>query len=305
MTSGASAQAAHWPPIAVVIATKGDRAGAASAAASILESSSPVELCIVDQSEGSGPEFCALEADERVHIVEAPPNGLAAARNLGVRGTRAPLIAFTDDDCRAEPGWLKAIVAAFEWDQRVGVVFGTVRAAPYDRALGFIPAYEVRGPHVVMGLLSQSAVNGIGACMAIRRSTFEVSHGFDERLGTGTSLRAGEDCDIVNRCLLAGFWVREVPDAVVTHFGFRPWRDGPIVIQGYMVGLGAAYAKMLRLGGMLAILPTLSLAWRWLARGPVVDLNHRPPRLMRLRAFLGGACMGWRLPLDRATGHFG
>ena len=40
--------------------------------------------------------------------------GPASARNQGWRGARAPLIAFTDDDCVASPGWLEAGLAALK-----------------------------------------------------------------------------------------------------------------------------------------------------------------------------------------------
>jgi hypothetical protein len=140
--------------------------------------------------------------------------------------------------------------------------------------------------------------------MAVRRAAFERLHGFDERLGAGTPVGSGEDLDIAMRSLLAGYSVHETPAAAVTHLGFRAWPEAPPAIEGYMRGLGATYAKMVRLGGVEAVVPVLALAWRWLARGPVVDLNHRPPRLDRLRAFLGGARWAWGMGLHSSTGWF-
>ncbi|HEY2249863.1 MAG TPA: glycosyltransferase, partial [Planctomycetaceae bacterium] len=46
--------------------------------------------------------------------VPGPTHGPAAARNLGWRAARAPIVAFTDDDCVPEPGWLEAGVATIE-----------------------------------------------------------------------------------------------------------------------------------------------------------------------------------------------
>lgn len=40
--------------------------------------------------------------------------GAAAKRNLGWSQARAPLIAFTDDDCRPAPGWARALLASHE-----------------------------------------------------------------------------------------------------------------------------------------------------------------------------------------------
>jgi GT2 family glycosyltransferase len=248
------------------------------------------------------PEAPVIDELDRVRVVKTSPHGLAAARNLGVSLTRAPIVAFTDDDCEVEPGWLEAIAGPFANDQRIGIVFGTVRAGKYDRSAGFIQAYEIARPRVARGVASQWRINGIAGCMAVRRSTFDAIHGFDEQFGAGARLRAAEDTDLVSRALAAGHWVAETPAAVVTHFGFRAWSDARRVIEGYMFGLGAMHAKMLRLRRRAAIRPIADLAWRWLAGGPVVDLNHRPPRLMRLAAFLRGAFCAWGMSLDSTTG---
>jgi len=50
-----------------------------------------------------------------VRVVEAPSRVSAAAkRNLAWPAARAPLVAFTDDDCRPDAGWAAALVAAAE-----------------------------------------------------------------------------------------------------------------------------------------------------------------------------------------------
>jgi GT2 family glycosyltransferase len=294
-------------PIAVVLATRNRASGALRAARSILVCDHPsFTLCIVDQSDDAATRsaLAELAADPRVEVIATAPRGLSAARNLGVARSRAPLIAFTDDDCTAEPGWLAALAAAFARDPDVGLVFGQVVAAPYDRGSGFITAYGVARPQTVRSLGRKSRVEGIGACMAVRRTAWDALGGFDESLGVGTALCAGEDTDFAVRVLIAGGSVHETPAARVVHHGFRSWDEGRATIAGYMIGLGAVHVKMLRLARLRAAQPMSALAWRWLTRGPVVDLNHRPPRLRRLSAFLRGAWRGWRLPLDRRSGHF-
>jgi GT2 family glycosyltransferase len=301
--------AAEAPPVpfTVVLSTRNRAAAAARAARAILASSHPsFTLTIVDQSDDGATRDALDEAlrDPRATWIAAPPRGLAAARNAGVARSTTPLVAFTDDDCEPEPGWLSSFGAAFDADPGVGVVFGSVEAAPYDRDAGFVPAYRVARSHTVRALAGKASVEGIGACMAIRRSTWERLGGFDEQFGSGGPLRAAEDNDFAIRALIAGIAVHETPAVVVVHAGFRRWDEGAETIRGYMTGLGAVNAKMLRLAGWRAARPLASLAWRWLARGPVVDLNHRPPRLLRLRAFLGGAWRGMRAPIDARTGHF-
>ena len=295
------------PAIEVVLATRGRPAGAVRAARSILRSGDPaLRLQLVDQSDDAD---CAtvlegLGGDRRVAITAAPPRGLAAARNLGIRLTSAPIVAFTDDDCEVEPNWLDAIGEAFARDPRIGVVFGAVRPTAHDRTAGFIPAYPLERPFTARNLAEKPRAEGIGACMAVRRSTWEMLGGFDELFGSGAPFRAAEESDFVIRALAAKQWVHETPDAFVIHHGFRTWQDAPRLIEGYMFGLGGANAKLLRLGGVQSIRPLAALGWRWLAGEPVVDLGYRPPRASRLDAFLRGARWGLTLPLDSSTRCF-
>ena len=294
-------------PITVVLATRNRAATAARAAASILRSRYPdFRLCIVDQSsDGSTRAAMAdIVRDPRVTFVAAVPTGVAAARNLGIAHSDTPLLACTDDDCEATPEWLDRIAATFAADPAIGIVFGTVNAPTYDRTTGFIPAYRVPRTFTAHSIAQKASIEGFGANMAMRRSVWQVLGGFDEAMGVGSTFCAGEETDLAIRALVAGHKVHEAPEPAVTHFGFRRWDEAHLTIAGYMFGLGAANAKMLRLAGWRAWRPLTSLAWRWLATGPVADLNHVPPRLQRLRPFLRGAWLGLRTPLDRATGRF-
>ena len=293
--------------IAVVLATRNRPVAAELAAASVLSSLYRCfELLVVDQStnDATSRALASLAGDRRLTVLRSATLGLARARNLGVVATKAPIVAFTDDDCEVAPGWLDAIVSALAADSRIGVVFGDVHAVDYDRTAGFVPAYRVKQTFTARGLRDKARIEGIGACMAVRRATWEALEGFDELFGAGAPYRSGEDSDFTMRALLKGHWAHETAAAVVRHSGFRPWHEGPALIDGYMLGLGAANTKMLRLGGLAALKPIGDLAWRWLADEPVVDLNHRPPRLRRLGAFLSGAWLAWREPLNRSSGRF-
>jgi GT2 family glycosyltransferase len=302
---------AHVPrvvPITVVLATRNRAAAAARASGSILRSRYP-DFClrIVDQSDDGSTRAALADAarDPRVTIVTAPPRGVAAARNLGIAQSDTPIVACTDDDCEAPPEWLDAIAATFAADPTIAIVFGTVNAPAYDRTRGFIPAYRAPRACTAHSIAQKASVEGLGANMAMRRSAWQALGGFDETMGVGSTFRAGEETDLAIRALIAGHRVHEAPEVAVVHFGFRRWDEARRTVAGYMFGLGAANAKMLRLAGWRACNPLARLAWRWLAAGPVADLNHVPPRLQRLRPFVRGAWLGLRTPLDRATGHFG
>lgn len=295
------------PAISVVVGTRNRSNEIGRAISSVLRSDYiPVDIIVVDQSDDTSTRevLSALPDARRVHVLVDPQRGLAEARNLGIAHAAGNIIAMADDDCEVAPDWLTNIARGFASDPSIGVLFGCVRAAPYDRRAGFVPAYEIARAVTKRGLAAKAEIEGIGACMAVRRSVWDAIGGFDELLGAGAPYQAGEDTDFAMRALLRGYSVSESPAVGVTHYGFRRWEEGPRLIAAYMFGLGAVNAKMLRLGRTRAIKPIVALAWRWTAGKPVVDLNHLPPRLLRLNAFLDGMRAGFTTQLDRRTGRF-
>jgi hypothetical protein len=98
--------------------------------------------------------------------------------------------------------------------------------------------------------------------------------------------------------------VYETPNVAVTHHGFRTWGEGQILIKGYLYGIGAMFAKHLKCGYWSVIHVLLHLAWRWAFGHPVVDFGHRPPRGIRLNAFVKGFLEGLSYPVNKKTGHY-
>src|SRR5690606_12357256 len=75
------------------------------------------EIIVVDNnsSDSTGALVAAMrQDDDRIHYVLERQQGLAHGRNAGVAVARGPLIAFTDDDVRVSPDWVREIVRAFE-----------------------------------------------------------------------------------------------------------------------------------------------------------------------------------------------
>lgn len=87
-----------------------------------------LELIVVDDA---GPlpaaETLAGIGDPRLRVVRRPRNrGTAAARNLGLKLARAPLVAPLDGDDAWEPRYLERIIPVFE-NPSIGLAYANVR----------------------------------------------------------------------------------------------------------------------------------------------------------------------------------
>ncbi|MGH9122386.1 MAG: glycosyltransferase, partial [Acidimicrobiales bacterium] len=87
------------------------------------------EVLAVDNAseDGTGEVLDRLAAElpyKLLPLATFANRGPAPARNLGWHHSAAPLVAFTDDDCVPEPGWLEAGAAARQADPRLGIVQG-------------------------------------------------------------------------------------------------------------------------------------------------------------------------------------
>jgi len=296
-----------FPSITVIISTR-DRGGhIVKTIETILENDYPhFDLIIVDQNEDDLTETSLKPflKNPQFRYLKSHTQGLSAGRNLGISHTEGEIIALTDDDCEVTTDWLKELMTAFYVDRRIGVVFGNVESGPHDSTAGFIPTYFRTEPFLASTWREKHHVNGMSACMGIRRSLWESLNGFDEMLGAGSTFKAGEETDFTIRALLTGHFVYETPAVRVIHQGFRPWEKGRILIQGYLYGTGATFAKYLKCGHGSVISILLLMGWRWAFQPPAVDIGHRPFRLLRLKAFVKGFLDGLMAPVDRSRGHF-
>jgi GT2 family glycosyltransferase len=205
------------PEVSVVVATY-DRAPLLEALLDGLRAQSldrgRFEVVIVD--DGSTDETASVlegevergELDLRV-ITRERNGGLAVARQQGWRAARAPLLAFTDDDCVPDPGWLSAGLEAAE--RHPGAIvqgrtdgrradlerLGRLRR-PFTRTLE-IPAPD---PHVQ-------------TCNVFYpREVVERVGGLDT---VGFARYAGDDADLAWRAIGAGARVVFAPEARVEH----------------------------------------------------------------------------------------
>jgi glycosyltransferase involved in cell wall biosynthesis len=225
--------------------------------------------------------------------------GASLARNVGAALATAALLAFTDDDCRPEPGWADTIASAFA-DPVVGFVTG--RVLP-DAEEGAVVAVMTDANPARFEYPDDPAPVGHGANMAVRRVAFEAVGGFDELLGAGGRFRGAEDHDLFYRLLDAGWHGVYEPDAVVVHHQWRSQRQALRLEYGYGLGSGAFAVKVARVRGdagrrMLARRlwdDGLLRAWRDLRSGYETGAASN---LLRVAGVATGAARGMFTPLD-------
>ncbi len=159
------------------------------------------EVVVVRAPGAEGP-FATAPDGLDVRFETASRAGPAAQRNHGWRGAGAPVVAFTDDDCRPAPGWLEALLAT----ARDGCVIQGRTAVDPDEA------------HLLTGLARTVEVDPpsrwFESCnIAYPRELLERLGGFDEEF----DLPWGEDTDLGLRAVEAGASVLCSPDAEVRH----------------------------------------------------------------------------------------
>lgn len=174
------------------------------------------ELIVV--LDDAGEESAGMLRERGVAFERLAPGsaGPGAKRNVGWRRARAPLVAFTDDDCRPAPEWLQGLVEA---SRDGAIVQGATRPDPGE-------AHLLRGPLARTQHVDPPSPFGQTCNIAYPRALLEAIGGFPDLPDA-----AGEDTDLYVRAQAAGAPVVAAPEALVWHAVTRP-------------GLGAALAGL-------------------------------------------------------------
>jgi GT2 family glycosyltransferase len=269
----------------------------------LAEPSSDVELIVMDQSEGpeSQQALAELAADPRLRYARTRARGKGASLNEGLRLARGAVVACTDDDCVASPGWARAMATAMETHPKAAIVFCNVLPEPHDRRLGYVPSYERTTERLLSSPGEARSGLGLGAGMALRRDAVLSFGGFDETFGPGARFCSGDDWDVSLRALLQGWQVYDTPTISVLHYGFRTLAEGRAHALRDWVAIGALCAKPIRAGHVSAL---WLAAWLFGVEAlwpPLRDLLHlrRPGGLSRIVGFARGFCDGLLTAVDR------
>lgn len=212
--------------------------------------------------------------------------GPAAARNAGLALVGTPLVAFVDADVVLHPGWLSGLVDHFAHD-RVAVVAPRIRSVGGHH--GVLSAYERQRSPLDLGgeparIRAGTRVSYVpAAAIVCLTEAVRSMDGFD------TSLRFGEDVDLVWRLDTAGYQCRYEPAVSVGHAPRASWSAWLTQRIGYgssAAPLARRHPKALapaRLNGWSAAAWLLAVTGRP-AAGVVLTLASAGALVVKLRA---------------------
>jgi len=289
------------PSVSVVIVSYGTRDLTLAALESVRETKQAVDLeaIVVDNASPDDSADAIAREKSWVKLIRSPENrGFAAGANQGARAAQGEWLLFLNSDARLPAGSLAQLLriakelrtpgAVGPWIQRtdgkpqasVGHFYGPwrdfVRSFYLDRVLRrtgleglFIPPR--RGPVRKVDWVS-------GACMLIRRDTFQSVEGFDEAYFLYV-----EDMDLCFRLSKAGWVNYYVPEITVMHeLGQSGSSNNPFPLEGgkapeyfirkFRPGYPIPLQRSLRVIGILIWMSILQ--YRILARHDAEAMRH-------------------------------
>jgi glycosyltransferase involved in cell wall biosynthesis len=182
------------PTVTVIVPLFDHRSSVERAVRSVLFQTVPdLEVIVVnDGSTDGGAELVRSIPDARVRVIDQANQGVAAARNAGMRAARAPLLAFLDADDQWDPDFLATILAlrrshpeakvfatSYRVRRRAGSRANILRGLPRGFESGVLPDY--------FAVASRSEPPVCASAVAIEAAALQAIDGFPE------GVRAGED----------------------------------------------------------------------------------------------------------------
>ena len=225
---------------------------------------------LVKQYEQRIPQLRYLTADER--------QGRSYACNIGAQAARGAALAFCDADDVVAPEWLPRMAQALE---QADLVAGGLDCETLNAGVPWRPPIESGTQHPIHGFLPFAP----GGNMGVSRQAFNAVGGFRE------NIPPCEDVEISWRLQLAGYTLRDAPDAVML-IRYRPsvksmWRQ----VSAYGLSDAFMYREFAAHGMPRSSWRKALWRYRWLLTH-VRDLRAADPQRRSFWVFRAAACWG-------------
>jgi GT2 family glycosyltransferase len=247
------------------------------------------EIIVADNASTAGPAAVSAVIGGRARLVTVTQKGAGPTRNGAAYVARGDILAFTDCDCRPEPGWLAAGIEALSLYDIVGGRMMVSVDDPEDmtptEAFETVFAFDNRHYVARKGFT-------VTANLFCRRAVFEAVGGY----GVGFS----EDVEWCQRATRIGYRLGYARDAAVSHPARKSWPD---LLKKWRRTNKEAYflSRSSRWGLMIYLARALLMPFSAIVQTPKVLLNKNIPHFSQKWAALG---ILFKLRLWRLTNAF-
>lgn len=209
------------PPVAVVIPCYNHGAFLPDALASVRAQTYTPVTCVVVDDGSTDPATCRLMDELRqagTHVISQPNQGLAAARNTGIRATDAPLFVALDADDTLHPRFIERLLPPLLSQPALAYCYAYARFFGTRAGLWRCPPYDSH--RLILYNLSP-------ATAVVRRSAFDAVGGYHTDMVSGY-----EDWDFWLALLGAGFHGQLVPEKLLYYRQHAPGQSMLARLQG-------------------------------------------------------------------------
>lgn len=181
------------------------------------------EIIIVDNNSTDNTEEIAKEFVKnhlKIKYLQEKTVGYSAPRNCGWKNATGNIIAYIDDDEIAAPDWLESIEKAFQIEEKPDIV-GGICMLKYDVVPPdwFVESMGGTNKDRQKGILNQRTDSYLGCGnIAFKKEVLEKLNGFSNDFNMKNGfLMMGEDTDICQRAIKAGFQLYYDPEIKIYH----------------------------------------------------------------------------------------
>lgn len=195
----------------------------------LIQTYTNIEILVIDNGSSTDATERLLRTQyPSIRYISEKCLGLNNARNRAMSEARGEIVAFIDDDARADPDWAGALLPLFD-DPKVMCAAGLVVPAALDTpgqdlferygySKGFYRyTFRLDAPPPSCPGFPYKGYLGTGCNFALRRGTFALVDAFDPRLDMGTPVPGGGDHDMFARIIRAGYHLTYDPRPIVFH----------------------------------------------------------------------------------------